>query len=212
MLHTQLRRLTGLLMVTLMAATPVKGAIIYIDEATFVSKLDPGYYFQDFESFGHGDQGTNTIALSGGTPTFNLNMSSTGDLYVNDGKVMSTVRTGDTITIRFPSNNVTAVGAEFFLTSGVEVIAPGAMNVTLSDGTVVSFSSPASGAPPFYGFTTNATNPITSLSIISDAGLYNSFDNLYVGTPEPATWGWTGGAAALTAAGVMRRRKRTAGV
>lgn len=88
---------------------------------------------------------------------------------------MSTNNPMDNLIINFTSGNVTALGADFFLTdSGGNLIA-GFATVTLSDGTSLTLSSES-----FEGFTSGGLL-ITSLSLHSEGGGWASIDHLYVG-------------------------------
>jgi hypothetical protein len=211
--------LVGFLIVAASAimARPAYGATVYSNFTAFSGVLNAGYYSNDFESFTHGNQSTHLIMLSGGTPTISMNMTDTSGFYVvanatlPSGQAMSTNNLNDTITIDFTSDNVIAVGADFFLTQEDEALVAGAMNVTLNDGTVVNVTSPASGPVEFFGFSTNITDPITSLTITTNSSQYNTLDNLYVGTvavPEPAEAAVLGGLAAAVLAVRARRKSR----
>lgn len=179
--------LTGLLL-----AIPaiLQAASVYSSEDEFATYLRPGYYFVDFESLVRGDQGSTNISLSGGTPAFTFNISTvTGlnnNLYVPSGtlpsgKAVSTTVDSTDLLLTFTSGNVTAIGANFFLTDIAENQIGGSLDAILSDGTSLGFSSPSSGAVEFRGFTVEASNPIASLRIHTDSE-YLTLDNLYVGS------------------------------
>lgn len=112
----------------------------------------------------------------------------------------------------FTSGNVTAIGGNFFNTNAGDSFISGAVNISLSDGTTLSFTS--NSIADFRGFTT--TGPaITSLLIAAPGvpGRFNSVDNLVIGTastvvPEPSTYLLMAtGLAGLF--GVARRKNRT---
>jgi len=179
--------LTSLLAVPLFA----QEAIVYTTQADFVGHLSPGYYFNDFQSFPSGDQGLTSLPLSDGTPVFSFTISTEGalnNLYVvsgtlPSGRAMSTTVDSRDLLLTFTSGNVTAVGADFFLSDLAENQAGGSLAVTLSDGTSVKLGSPAAGAVEFRGFTTDSENPIVSLRLHPDSQ-YITMDNLHVGAVQ----------------------------
>ena len=106
---------------------------------------------------------------------------------------------------------MTAIGGNFFFTSGSDNFVSGLVSIGLSDGTVASFTG--TSIADFRGFTT--TGPfISSLTMPGPiaAGLFNSVDNFVVGraasvVPEPSTYLLVG-AGLVGLFGVARRRGR----
>jgi len=99
------------------------------------------------------------------------------------------------VVLTLTTGNVTAVGGDWFLTDVNEGQVAGTLDLTLSDGTVVSnLASPASGTVNFRGFITDGVTKITSITHHPDAE-YVTFDNLYVGVavPEASTFEGTSG-------------------
>ena len=171
-------------------ATLTHGASVYLTESNFVSRLETNYYFNDFGSFVAGDQGVTNITLSGGTPVFSLAVSTVSgpnnNLYIVSGtlptgKAMSTTVESTDLLLTFTSGNVTAVGANFFLSDLAENQVAGSLNVTLSDGTVTAITNASTGPVGFAGFTTDPSNTIASVRL-HPSSQYVSFDNLYVGS------------------------------
>jgi hypothetical protein len=196
--HIQRGRLLAVLVACYAAVLGTcQPAVVYTDLSSFTATLAPGYYSTDFSSFTAGDQQTGSIPLSGGTPTYNFTIgAASGNLYVVNGTLpsglaMSTASQGVDLVITFTSGNVTAVGADFFLTEVYESQTSGTLDIYLNDGTSVSnLVSPAyPGSVEFRGFTTTPGNYITSVTLHPDSQ-FITFDNLYAGTfvPEPATW------------------------
>ncbi|HTD67270.1 MAG TPA: hypothetical protein VK846_12140 [Candidatus Limnocylindria bacterium] len=162
-----------------------QGASVYSNEGEFVNILNPGNYFNNFETFASGDQGSTNASLSGGTPIFNVTLSTAANnnLYVAtgtlpSGKALSTTVDATDLLLTFTSGNVTAIGAHFFSSDIEENRIAGALDIVLSDGTSLSVTNSSNGPVAFRGFT--ATNPITSLRLRA-AAQYVTIDNLYVG-------------------------------
>jgi hypothetical protein len=185
--------LPTVLLITILLAVPLlaQEMAVYTNKADFVERVSAGYYFNDFQSFPSGDQSSTNLALLGGTPVFSFTISTTGilnNLYVvggtlPSGRAMSTTVESRELLLTFTSGNVTAVGANFFLSDLAENQVDGLLAVTLSDGTSVSFSSSSNGAVEFRGFTTDSGNPISSLRLHADSQ-YATVDNLHVGAVE----------------------------
>lgn len=162
-------------------------AAIYTDKNDFMSTLQSGYE-EDFESppFSLGSLGTNSQIISGNG--FSYEITALSELWVagydgNSNQAMSTTDYRDTITIRFTSNNVRAVGGNFFIMDNFDFVAE-QVSLTLSDGTTVNFlpTSPSI----FRGFTTSGSTLITQLQISTPAPgqVYATLDNLVVGDPR----------------------------
>ena len=176
-------------------------AASFSSQAAFVDVLQPGYVFNNFNSAtGAGNpydlsQGSfafnattddATSGPGGSAVVFPLDLQGSVALNIGGGDHFGG---GDTLTMNFTSNNVTAVGGDFFLTDFFGDLASNEFTLTLSDGSIVSFSD--AGSDNFFGYT--SSTPITSLSF--NPGASNSWaviDNLFVGqvaaAPEPSSW------------------------
>lgn len=181
-------------------------ATVYVDSASFLANVQPGYYFNNFASVGGGP--TSSLSFNNGTFAYTISAAGAGGsgLY-NDPGLISTDSALDYIVVTFTSGNVTAVGGNFF-SSDIN-FAPFASNVTidLSDGTSVTFAS--ASASDFRGFTSGTV--ITSMTIdaadidpISGPFVWSTMDNFYVGSAVPAP----GAAALLGLGGLAASRRR----
>ncbi len=168
------------------------GAMVYESEASFLNKLSPSNYFNSFENSVPGDQGVTNATVSGGTPIFTVRASTDGttnnNLYIvsgtlPSGQALSTATEATVLTLDFTSGNVTAIGANFFLSDLAENRVPGTLSIVLNDGTSNTVASSSSGPAAFRGFT--SANPITSIKLRS-ASHYVTIDNLYVGSAAAA--------------------------
>jgi len=184
----------GLCVLACSVASSVNGALIYTSQSAFQSVLASGSYLETFESLGAGGLGVGSMNFSGGTPTFTYTITAVGDELwgltdsgLPSGQAISTTTPDVNMVITFTSGNVTAVGGDFFLTDWDESRMAGTLRVTLNDGTYQDLNSYVSGTPDFVGFTTDISNPITSLTFNPVSGSYASLDNLRVGAvvPEP---------------------------
>ncbi len=167
----------------------LRGAVVYTSESDFTNRLSGGYYFNNFETFVAGDQGSTNVLLSGGTPVFSFAVSTEvgplNNLWIASGtlpsgKALSTSVESTDVLLKFTSSNVTAIAGNFFLSDIAENRATGTVNIILSDGTSSMTSSSSNGPVGFLGFTTAATNPISLLRLHA-ASQYVTLDNIYVG-------------------------------
>jgi hypothetical protein len=167
---------------------------IYTSSGSFLANVKPGSYTETF----NGLSNASSPSFTGGA--FAYTASAPNDIYFS-GDFLGTNQVGDALTITFTSGNVTALGANFFATDISDSFQVHSLTLTLSDGTVATFT-PVSQADSYRGFTTDVA--ISSLVVSGTAGtsLYASLDNLTVGVsavPEPETW-------ALFAAGLLGLR------
>ena len=116
--------------------------------------------------------------------------------------------------------NYNAIGGNFFRTDSSGVFSAGSITVTVSNGTETAFQTytPTSAtAGSFRGFV--STLPIATLTITGapeGSGLYNSADNLRVGTtvasvntaaPEPGSLALLLPVLGMVGMGIRKRRK-----
>lgn len=189
------------------AMTATAMADVYTDEASFLANITDSY------ANGFDDAVTGPIAsLSYDNGTYSYTVSASGDaagtLY-NDTGLVSTDSALDGILVSFTGAAVTAVGGNFWATD-VAVLPTGTdIVITLSDGTVESFTS--TGASDFRGFTSDIAISsifIDALDVDPDAGPYYwaTMDNLVVGSAIPTP----GSLALLGMGGLAASRRRRA--
>lgn len=180
---------------------------VYTSSATFFANVSPGFY-------------TETFTGNPGTYDSGAGFSSLGFSYIFDaaGGVEPLYRSGafigntysqQSLTITFTSGNVTALGGNFFLTDVNDNPLTGTVTITLSDGTVESFTT--TSASDYRGFTSDNGTVITSLVLSAPlAAQFNSMDNFTVGVavPEPASIAMIGLAIAGVGGYVYRQRKK----
>jgi len=193
-------KIAAVVATTLVAVQSASAAITtYTDLASFTAALAPGSFSNPLNGLTSG-----AIQNIGGNG-FTATVTTSGTTIYSSGSFLGANVPTDNLTISFPANNVTAIGAEFFQTDQSDVFQATQVTVTLNDGTTRSYT-PASQATSFTGFTSDGA-AITSLSFPSSgvAVRYASFDNIVVGAaiPEPTTLGLLAGAGAL-----MHRRRR----
>jgi hypothetical protein len=175
---------------------------VYTSPATFLAQVAPGSYTETFTGLSSPPAGP--FAFSGGS--FAYSVFAPSNLYFS-GDFIGTNLPNDALTLTFTSGNVKAVGANFYATNISDVFQAVSLTLTLSDGTVQTFT-PASVTNSYRGFV--STVAITSLVISAPgASLYAGLDNLTVGAvaavPEPASWALMG----LGALGLLAARRRT---
>lgn len=189
--------LLGLLAPATNAAT-----IVHTTSAAFLAQVAPGAYTENFDGLPMPPVGP--VVFTNGS--FSYSVSAPSDIYAS-GDFIGTSQIDEALTINFTSNNVMAVGANFFATDLNDDFQSVLMTLTLSDGTLVSFT-PASLGDSYRGFVSDAL--ITSLTISGPgASLYAGLDNLTVGSipnrvPEPASLLLVG----LSLAGMSVARRR----
>jgi hypothetical protein len=194
------RRLVPVLALALLSTTAWSATTTYTSSAAFLAQVAAGSYTNSFNGLSSSPP---TVFISGG---FGYSLSSPGGIY-GSGDFIGVNQENEALTIAFSGTAVTALGANFFATDLGDTFQSVLVTVTLSDGTVASFT-PTSMANSYRGFTSTAA--ITSL-VIAGAGvsLYAGLDNFTVGAaavPEPASWALF----ALGVAGVLAARRRKA--
>lgn len=129
------------------------------------------------------------------------------------GEAISTRQASDALVINFTSNNVYAVGGEFWATGALGQSVWAYITITLSDGSTVTFDTLG---PEFYGFTSDVV--ITSMTIEAERVLlpklldaWVTMDNFYVGTAAivplpPAAWAGLGLLGVTAGVRTWRRR------
>jgi hypothetical protein len=182
-------------------STATMASTVYSSFAAFQAQVAPGSYTEHFDGLPNPPAGP--AGFSGGG--FAYAASAPSDIYLAGG-FLGTSQIDEALTINFLSGNVYAVGADFFATDINDDLISTLVTITLSDGTVETFT-PTSLADSYRGFVSDLA--ISSL-VISGPGqsLYAGLDNLTVGSalPEPSSWALVG----LALAGIAASRRRTA--
>ena len=194
--------------------------VAYTDAASFLGRVRPGSYTEDFEGLTP-DTIHTSLAFSGGVYSYTASASESppgdfGGLYVNaPGSVpartsaLTVNNSGATILFDFSGILPTAIGGNFYASKIDTAPVLGEIVVTLTSGSTFETTITAVDASTFTGFT-SWNDPISSMSIrISDVVNWPTVDNLVVGTAVPdggTTLILLGGA--LTGLGVLRRKFR----
>jgi hypothetical protein len=199
----------------LLNASPAGAATITVfNIADFQGALQSNYYLEDFsgldptlipENFSSG-----AFQYSAASPDDSIFITTTAD------PALSTNTEDFTIVFTFLSDNINAVGGNFFRTDFDGNAIPGAITVAYSDGTTKTFTNPA--RTDFTGFIfdsnisslTVSTGPVGNNSVTDPpSNTFATVDNFIVGTtaPEPqSVFLLLGGLAA----GALRLRRRNA--
>ena len=179
-------------------------ATVYTDQTVFLNSVQPGFYLETFDALPQ-----NTVLappLSFSTSGFSYT-ATTPDLFLTLGGTLTTLGKVFDITFTFTSDNVTALGGNFFLgTNGLPPSGPVLLSLALNDGTNVSLMDPTGST--FVGFTTNIPIQTLVLSTVTD-NRFVTVDNLISGAsvPEPAeVWLLGAGLIMLTCAQRVAQR------
>lgn len=196
-------------------------AVLITDSATFFTQIQGDYETQNFESLLGGSSLPSYSTSGGATYPYSITAGS-NSLYVNPaaGSLSQGLTTvfaspGQTMNITFSGANVTAAGAQMYLTDIDGNLITGTFVVTLNStvgGTqqhVINSQNPVS----YVGFTTTTPGDyFTSISLSGTTGQFRTVDNLTAGAavPEPWTMGVVsaGGLLALAASRRFLRSPR----
>jgi PEP-CTERM motif len=195
-------QLLSALTLACLSASAFASTTIYTSSASFLAQVAPGAYTETFTGLIDPPPGPAPFSGSG----FSYAASAPNDIYLAGG-FLGTSSADEALTISFGSGNVKAVGANFFATNLSDAFQSVSVKITLSDGTVETFT-PSTLATSYRGFV--STVAISSLVISKPgASLYAGLDNLTVGTvavvPEPASWALMG----LGMFGLLLARRHT---
>jgi hypothetical protein len=201
------------LSLTLLLSITSAYADIYTDKTTFLQHVQPGYYLETFDELPAFAKITTPYPFSGNG--FNYNASAPLELFgiqvsPPSDNALSTNVPQDPLTLTFTSNNVTAVGGNFFLTDHDGHPIPGTVSLMLSDGTHYNVTGSAQSPQPFVGFTTAPNQFITSLTLNTQVSMgWNTVNNLYVGkvVPAPGSLMVFAGTGLTTLSLLLRRRR-----
>lgn len=215
-----MRVLSGLgvasIVVLLAGASAAMGGQVYSSEASFLAKLESGYYLEDFSSYAYGSPLDGTAAsltqdYSGGSG-YQYRASALSALYSNES-ALSTNSVYDALKIEFTGAPVTAVGGIFTATDVSGGLLASDVVIKLSDGTTVILDNPTSSS--FWGYTSDVA--ITSMTLDAPDSpnfAWPTLDHFYVGSvsataiPLPAAaWAGLGLMGAMAVRRVVGLRK-----
>lgn len=190
----------------LLTAPAFAATAVFTDATAFLSQLAVGAYTESFDALA--DLPAGPVSFAGGA--FSYSLAAPSDLYAS-GAFVGSSQPDEALTISFLGGKVQAVGANFFATNLSDAFQVAAMELTLSDGTVLRFT-PGSEADSYRGFVSDV--PISTLAISGPGAFrYAGLDNLTVGisavspVPEPGRALLLAlGLAALAGQVVARRR------
>ena len=198
----------------------VAQTVVYTDQTAFLKQVKPGYYLETFDSLPsfysllqpafYSAKGFryNVNAQYGGSDNLGL-FSVTPDSNKPNDVALSTQDFNAAITLTFTSNNVTAIGGDFFQTDNPGNAIVGDVILTLNDGTTKTLTANIGNLQPFVGFI--STKPLTSLVLTFPAtGNYATINNFVVGTavPEPSSWALLVGVGCTSGFCLLRRSRR----
>lgn len=175
---------------------------VFTSSSGFLAFLNGGGYTENFNSVGSLPAGPAAFSGNG----FSFSVSAPADLVAVAG-TLGTSSEVDSLTITFGSG-VNAFGGNFFASDFSGGFWAAEVALTLSDGTVETFS-PSSFADSYRGFVTTAD--IASVTFTAPTALfttvYATIDNLTIShVPEPGSFALV----ALAAAGLFASRRRAA--
>lgn len=189
------------LLLALGAGSARSMVIVFTNRAAFLNALAPGYFEDNFQSV---VPGTNVASLVRAGPGFTVSHTSPGfSVYgTSGGEIGAFTNTGGMLATMDPGT-VSAVGANFFLTTIDDLFAPGKLTISLNQSgltTNIDITPTDKTTGSFLGFISDV--PVVSLSVSAgSAGKFTTYDNFIVGVPEPQGLLWLGLAAWL-----VRRR------
>lgn len=188
-------------------------AMIFTDEAEFLSRIAPSPYVEGFSDELLLEGPADPVPFTNGTYSYTLSTPSGATDVFFDGVQGGAALPSDSVTISFTSGNVTAVGASFYATNSGGTMVNATVTVSLSDGTVLTFPTlAAQPASAFRGFTSVGGTILTSVTLSASQATgtkWANLDNLIVGVvPEPATYASLLGLSVLGFVVVRRRAVR----
>ena len=125
---------------------------VYDNVTDYLAATAPGFYLEDFGSFGVGNPG-NPLSF-GPVNGFSYQMDAPNGLFSGGGN-MSTNTAFDPLTIDFTRDPVTSVGGNFWLTDFDFLPEDGTLTVDLADGSATSINLVNAGPSTFRGFVTD---------------------------------------------------------
>lgn len=169
--------------VALAIPASASAAVVYENQADFLSNIAPGYYLEGFNAYSFGEVQDLSWDFAQGSwayTTWAENGLCSGDGY------WSVAASADMLIIEFTGAEVTAIGADVWVEDAWAQPMADEIVIMLSDGTTEQYWS--DGSASFRGFV--SAEPITAIGfahgMIGDGWV--AVDNLFVGAavPEPA--------------------------
>lgn len=195
----QLHQRRGSCLCALLLALGVGSArsmvIVFTNRAAFLDALAPGYFEDNFQSVVPGSNVASLVRMGQGftvthtSPGFSVYGTSGGEIgaFTNTGGMLATMSPG----------TVSAVGANFFLTTTDDLFTPGKLTISLVQSgltTTMDVTPIDKTTGSFLGFISDVA--VVSLSVSAgSAGKFTTYDNFIIGIPEPQRLLWLGWAA-----------------
>ena len=185
-----LKRSLLLVLVSLgLSVMTTQATTIYTSQAAFLAHTQSGSYLETFDSLPQFTPLNSPLSFSKNGFSYTASAPSADNQFFNAGTTgdvwLSTFDHSTNIVFDFTSNNVTAVGGNFFITDIPGNVVAGTITVTLDNGTTFSVSDPS--ASSFVGFTTSS--PIHSLTFIPPPSgateVFGTVNNFITGRSVP---------------------------
>lgn len=186
------------LLTSVVFSVPVVNAVIiqYDDANDFLAAIAPGFYLEDFSSNTAGQGFSSGEVFSNGEFGFTATTSNNSELYrsSNDAPFtpwLSTFREEVSITFTFAGDNVTAFGANFWVTEISETPMDGTISVSLNGQAAIDLPSSSSGTPVFLGFVSTDDTFFETLTISTTTSVgFVTIGNVHTGVaiPEPSVY------------------------
>ena len=157
--------------------------VVFTSRAALMAHVSPGYYEENFDSLGGFNSYGPVLSFSGNGFTYDAfaPFGLFGIAVSGSDNALSTFAASDSVRLTFTSGNVTAVGGEFFNTDINGGFVPGAIVVTLNDGTTQLVPRNYHNSL-FRGFIARRGQFITSLEVFGQTNIFfATVNNLIVG-------------------------------